>query len=253
VRGVSCKKGEYVSDWRQDPATDAQKKRLESDGIKYSSSISKGEASDLIGSTVDPEDHEILILKFFKVKGIAKMSQTDARNEIEKIFSDLSNQQKWENRPAEKSQKEIYQFFQIPIPPKLSHKDAEKAIDELFQDEEKLDAWEKHEDEIDDRGSWFEDNLEMMNDVRDLYDCKKISKKLFKQIVESLEASGMSLEQIEENEDAFFKKALEINPQLLLASASRQPKFRNESNNKPGSSMGVIMIVIIIIVILSVI
>ncbi len=243
-----------MSDWRQDPATDAQKRRLEEEGIKFSSSILKGEASDLIGSTVDPDDHQILILKYFKVKGITKMSQTDARKEIEQIFSDPNNKQRWESRPAEKSQKDIYKFFQLPIPSRLSHDDASRFIDELFQDEEKLETWEKHEDEIDDRESWFEDNHEIMNDARDLYDCKKISKKLFKQVVESLESSGMSLEQIEENEDAFFEKALEINPQLLLASASRPSKSIGKSSNKSGSSIGaIVMIIVILIIIFSVI
>ncbi len=243
-----------MRDWRQNPATDAQKRLLEEEGIKISSSILKGEASDLIGSTVDPDDNQILILKYFKVKGIAKMSQTDARKEIEQIFNDPNNNQKWESRPAGKSQKEIYQFFQIPIPPKLSHKDAEKVINELLQDEEKQDAWEKHEDEIDNRESWFEYNHGMMNDSRDLYDCKKISKKLFKQVVESLEASGMSQEQIEENEDAFFEKALEINPQLLLASASRRQsksiKSINENNKSGSGGMGIIILVVIIIVVI---
>lgn len=204
-----------MSDWRQDPATDAQKRRLEEEGIKFSSAILKGEASDLIGNTIVPEDHEISILKYFKVKGITKMSQTDARKKIEEIFSDPNNKKRWEDRPAEKNQKDIYHFFKLPIPSGLNHKDADKFIGELMQDEEKLEAWEKYEEEIDERESWFEDNYEMMNDARDLYDCKKISKKLFKQVVESLESSGMSLEQIEEDEDVFFEKALEINPQLM--------------------------------------
>jgi len=58
-----------MNDWRNDPATEAQKRRLKEEGIKFHRNITKGEASDLVGSTVDPEDDEIEILKFFKVRG----------------------------------------------------------------------------------------------------------------------------------------------------------------------------------------
>jgi hypothetical protein len=239
-----------MNDWRQDAATDAQKRRLKEEGIKFSSSITKGEASDLIGSTVEPDDHEIAILKFFKIAGISKMSQTDARRKIESIFDNAENKDRWENRPADKNQKEIYRFFNLTTPSNLSYKDAEVFISELLEDEEKLEAWEKHEEEIDDRESWFEDNYEMFNDDRDLYDCKKISKKLFKQVIESLESSGMTLEQIEDNEDAFFEKALEINPELRRAPVSRAASSRKySSKKKSGGGIGGIIIVIIIIII----
>jgi hypothetical protein len=242
-----------MNDWRQDAATDAQKRRLKEEGIKFSSSITKGEASDLIGSTVEPDDHEIAILKFFKIAGISKMSQTDARKKIESIFDKSENKERWENRPADKNQKEIYKFFNLTVPSNLSYKDAEEFIGELFENEEKLEAWEKHEEEMDDRESWFEDNYEMFNDDRDLYDCKKISKKLFKQVVESLESSGMTLEQIEDNEDAFFEKALEINPELHRAPVNREASSRKYSSKKKSSGGigGIVIIVIIIIIVLA--
>ena len=121
-----------MNDWGQDPATDAQKERLKEEGIKHSSSISKGEASDLIGSTTDPSESDLAILKFFKVQGISNMSETDALRKIESIFSDPKNEQRWENRPADKEQKEIYRFFNLKMPPKLTRPEADKFIAELF-------------------------------------------------------------------------------------------------------------------------
>lgn len=242
-----------MSDWKEDPATDAQKERLKAEGIKFSKNITKGEASDLIGSTVEPEQNVLIMLKFFKVSGISKMSQTDARKKLEEIFSNQDNKKRWEQRLAVKSQKDIYQYFKIPIPSGLRHIDAEQFISELFEDEQKLEAWESYEDALDDRESWFEDNFEMINDARDSYECKKISKKLFKQVVEALEASGMPLEQIEENEDTFFDKALEINPALRRAASNRSSRTTSRSNRNKSSSSGfggIITIAIIILLVL---
>ena len=60
----------------------------------------------------------------------------------------------------------------------------------------------------------------------------------------------MTLEQIEDDADVFFEKALEINPNLQRASAERAAvSTRGESGKKSGSSVGIILIVIVIIVI----
>ena len=56
-----------MNDWRNNPTTEARKSHLKEEGIKFHRNITKGEASYLVGSTVEPEDDEIEILKFFKV------------------------------------------------------------------------------------------------------------------------------------------------------------------------------------------
>lgn len=206
-----------MKDWRQEPATETQIRRLVLEGINLSSPIAKGEASDLIGNNLPPEDHQIAILKFFKIEGISKMSQTDARRAVESILEKSESKEQWENRSASKDQKEVYKFFGLKVPAKLKHKDAESFIKNLFKDEEKLDAWDKHEQEIDERGSLIEENYEMFDLHREYHECKKISKKLFLEVVESLDASGITLEQLESNEDAFFEKVFEINPGLRRA------------------------------------
>ena len=203
-----------MKDWRQEPATEAQKRRLALEGINFSSPITKGEASDLIGGNLPPEDHQIAVLKFFKIEGISKMSQTDARRAVESILEKSESKERWENRSANKDQKEVYKFFGLKVPPKLKYKDAENFINNLFEDEEKLDAWDKREQEAEEKGALIEENYEMFDLYREYHECKKISKKLFIEVIESLDASGITLEQLESNEDAFFEKVFEINPGL---------------------------------------
>ena len=149
---------------------------MRQDGIKFSENITKGEASDLIGSILEPEDDQKEILKFFKVRGVSQMSQPDARRKIEDLLSNAENKLKWANRPVSKEQKHIYNYFKLPIPQSLTQKQAQKNIDQLFEDENKLDLWEKRQDEIDVMEGWFEDYREIINDDRDFYDCKKIGK-----------------------------------------------------------------------------
>jgi hypothetical protein len=241
-------KEDEMNDWRQDPATERQKSRLKAEGIDFPENITKGQASDLIGTTEEPSVDELAILKFFKVSGIPKMSQTDARRKIDELFADEQKIKKWEERPADKRQKDIYKFFNIPLPQNLRYKDAEKFIDELFKDEAKRKAWDK----LDERESWFEDTLDTVNNDRDYYDLKKISMKLLKQIVESLESSGVTLDQIDENQDLIFKKALEIDPDLRKAPVTRKKSYSSQptsEKSKPGCSVVLVLVIAIMVLI----
>lgn len=196
-----------MSEWRNDKASDAQIKRLKAEGLKYEAPITKGAASDLIGTTEPASYKDVEVLKYFKVKDVSDMNQTEARGKVDELLSAPETLEKWKNRPATKDQKDIYNFFEIPIPKGLKYKNAKSFISELFEDDEKQEAWDNHEDLLEERESWFEDQLEMFNDDRVLYDCKKISKRLFREIVESLEAEGHSLEDIEKDEESFFRRA----------------------------------------------
>lgn len=239
-----------MNDWRKDPATDAQKKRLMAEGIKFHPDITKGGASDLIGTTEEPDEYDITILKYFKIRDISKMSQTDARHKIDEIFADEKNIKRWNERSATKAQKDIYKFFNIPIPQNLRFADAEKFIAQLFEDEEKQDAWDNHDDKLVEREMWLEDTLETINEDRNLYNCKKIGKKLFQQIVESLESSGMTLEEIEKIEqmDLIFQKALEINPDLRKKSTTSQQ--HTSKKNEAGCSAVLVLLIFITFIII---
>lgn len=237
-----------MSDWRNDPASEAQKNRMLGDGLKFDENISKGEASDLIGSLLDPEDEQIAILKFFKVKGITNLSQTDARKIIDKLFDDGEKVERWKNRPATKEQKDIYQFFNIPITSKLSFSEAQKFIDRLFEDEEKYERWENRQDEIEELESWFEDYHELINDDRDMFGSKKIGKKLFRKIVEELESEGFEKSDIENNSELVFNKAFEIDPNIKKVSVnSRSPQNYTTTNSASNKGCSIILFFLILI------
>jgi hypothetical protein len=220
-----------MNNWRNDPATEAQKKRMHEDGIKFSKEITKGEASDLIGSLLPPGEEQEAVLRFFKVKGISQLSQTSAQQKIEEIFNNPNNESEWRNRPASKEQKEIYRHFKIEIPAKLSHEEAQKNIDKLFEDENKHNAWENRQEEIEEKEGWFEDYYSIINDDHYYYGCKKIGKKLFKQAVEELEFSGISKSDIEKNFELVFKKVVEIDPTIKKESESKTKIVINKKIN----------------------
>ena len=203
-----------MEEWRNDPVTEAQKRRMRENGIKFSENITKGEASDLIGSLLPPTEEQEELLKFFKTKEISKLSQTTAQKLINEIFNSLDNELKWRNRPASKEQKEIYRHFKMVIPTKLSYEEAQKNIDELFEDEKKRDVWESRQEEIEEKEGWFEDYYSIINADHYYYGCTKIGKKLFKQAVEKLEYSGISKSDIEKNFELVFIKAAEIDPSI---------------------------------------
>ena len=73
--------------WRQDPVTENQLRRLRSEGLSCHQGMTKGDASDLIGTTEDASDHEIEVMKFFKVARPGSKNQTVARQIIERLFA----------------------------------------------------------------------------------------------------------------------------------------------------------------------
>jgi len=223
-----------MKSWRDEPASDSQKHLLTKKGLNFSDTITKGEASDLIGTVMPAEDEMVEILRFFKVPAVDSMNQTDARKKVNEIFADENNRKKWENKNATKRQKEIYKFFGIEIPKALRSEDAEKVIQNLMENEEKWERWEQYEDEVDERQSRLEDLHESIADYRDLYDCKKISKSLLEQIIQELEASGLTFEQLESEVDyeTIYKKALELKPDLILSrTKNTRSKYKNKKRN----------------------
>lgn len=238
-----------MHNWRQDPATDRQKRRMKEEGVRFKRSITKGEASDLIGETEPAGEYDVAILKYFRIPGAAKMSDTAAGRKVAEIFSDPVNKAKWENRGADSEQKAIYKFFQIPIPSGLKHKDAAELIGNLFEEEGKAEAWDAYQDAIDEREGALEDAYEMLDMDRDMHDCKKISKRQFRAIAEALERDGMQLNDMAEieHEDQFFIKAFELFPKLRKE--PRQPSSRHWKRKRQ-SGLGWLLLIILILIII---
>jgi len=99
-------------EWRNDNASERQISRLIKEGFTFKPNITSGEASDLIGSKLEPDEEEIGILKFFNIDITSKISQTEARNIIKSIFSDSKNMNLWEeNQDAFWERQDWLEYF----------------------------------------------------------------------------------------------------------------------------------------------
>ena len=215
--------------WRDDPATERQKNYLLRNNISFSNNITKGETSDLIGTNKPHEEETINILRFFKVKNIASLNHTQANLKIGEIFSKEDNKIKWENRSATNEQKEIYKFFNIEIKNRLTFKEAEKVIENLQKDEKTWEKWEQYDSELDEHKSMMDDIFELIADYRDLSNCRKISRKLFNQTIQSLVESGITLEQLESEVDykTIYQKAIELQPDIIIRRNKTKQTHKN--------------------------
>lgn len=243
-----------MSDWKNDPATEKQKKRLRDEGIPFRHGLTKGEASDLIGETEPAGAGDLEILRFFKVQKAFKFSQTEARKQVAALLSDPENRVKWENRPANKEQRDIYKFFSIPIPNRLKYKDAENCISSLFEDENKYDEWSAYDAAVDDRKDAIDDAYDFIDMDRELFDCSRIGKRQFKEVVESLEADGMNVDDMVEfeNEERIFKKIFELYPHLHKVNQNvdnRTVAKRRKNDSQGGVWLVVFFIVLVFILI----
>jgi len=234
-----------MNEWRRDPATDAQKRRIKDEGLKFKRGMTKGEASDLIGTTEEANDWQIECLKFFKVKGSTKMCQTDARRKLDELFADEDNQ--------------VYKHFEIKIPARLKHKDAEQFIDELFEDSDKAASWDIYENRLlekEDQKEELEDLRQDLNDSADLYDCKKLNKTQSKKVIKAMEDSGVCVDDIlnydnlRKYEPMYFKYALKHYPDIRRKSPGSRRKRKAKSKSSD-TAIGYLIVIIFIIYVAS--
>jgi hypothetical protein len=196
--------------WFFDDATKRQLEKIDELGVKVSlGSPSKGQASDIIGLFESMEDDKKEILMFFKFP-LKKMNESRARYEVEKIFRNVDNIEKWSNRPASPMQKEFYNFFGIKAPKGITFEVASKDIKEHLsnlpdEDEQKETEWDAYEelyDEIND------------TDFRNDYGLKKISPALYRKAINMLKAEGKTIIKISEDADIVVDKIIEIKPDI---------------------------------------
>lgn len=142
------------------------------------------------------------------------MNQSRARYEVEKIFKNTDNLEKWQTRPASPMQKEFYKFFGIKAPQGITHEEASKYIREYLSnlsdiDESKVGEWDAYEelyDEINDP------------DYREDYELKKISLSLYKKAVDILKSKGKTIVELSENPEMVVDKIIETNPEIQKSS-----------------------------------
>lgn len=178
--------------WYYDPMTEPQARRLDDGGRSYSRSITKGQASDLIGLDESASADDLAVLRFFK-RPTRGMNQTKARHEVATLFSDDANRRAWEDRPMDARQREFFRFFGMRVRASLGHKEAEALSDETYrQASEANDPRVRHWD-------IYEQILEELDDpdFREAYDLRKPRPSAVRKAIEGLVASGTPWEDLD--------------------------------------------------------
>lgn len=202
------------AEWYFDEATERQQTRLadikQLGVFKTQGKLTKGQASDLIGLFEEPDDHELAVLKFFKIptRGV---SQTKARIELTRLFSDRTNREAWERRPPTPMQKEFYHLFELPLPKSMTHDEMKADIDRWLSE---MDGEEAQTFEALDTWDAYESIYTELNDTefrRDM-DLKRVSLKVYREYMLKKKAVGVRLSDLDENDVA--DELLEERPEL---------------------------------------
>lgn len=196
------------------PASDAQRRYMDKLGLAYPGDITKAQATDLIGTALEPEQNTVEILKFFRVptKG---MHQTAARHRLAEIMADADSRRRWEQRPAKAEQLEQLAFFGEPASG-ISHAAAERRINEICEDSAKADAWDGEVQKRELAEMAIDDLIETAPEYSGDYGCRKLSKKLARTAVQALMADGITPETIDAQRYApIFRKASELEPSVV--------------------------------------
>jgi len=197
--------------WREDPVTDRQMEFMselfDENSLSFSiksGELTKGQASDIIGLFMEPDEFHLDVLKFFKVEGYRKMKQTQAKEAVRTIFESEENIKAWENRPPSKEQKDALRFMGEKVPKGMTHTHAEEKLGKLAEaNEEKFEELETRLDLLDTVND---------RDFREDYDCKKISWNQLNEAVDELLQIEGAIDKIDE--DMVIEKAMELHPNL---------------------------------------
>lgn len=135
-------------EWYYHEPTDRQWEALGGKNKKLKH-YSRGQISDLIGLGRRPSESDLEVLRFFKIKGAAKFSETRARHEIDLIFQDENNILAWKERPASPIQKEFYKYVGAPVPKGLTRNEALAFYGETAgswpDDDPRVEYWDMFE------------------------------------------------------------------------------------------------------------
>lgn len=218
--------------WRSDPATDAQRRRLAEEGIHCPPNATKGEASDLISATVPAEADELAMLKFFNVSLPRDATQLDFRRASDVIFADPANVEKWKHRPATKEQRDTIKSVEGKVPDGITHHDASKRISD-YEDNPGLAAKAEAAQEVRDAAEWREDNIRDIHDTLSgsggMYGIKRVSLALVRRAIVEWEADSSwaleQLEQIDHFEEQFAEHIRAIDPSRATKEYDRMPDY----------------------------
>lgn len=200
--------------WYFDDVTERQQARLadiKKLGVfKTPGKLTKGQASDLIGLFEEPDDHDLQVMKFFKVP-TRSVSQTKARMEVARLFMDSTNRDAWEKRRPTALQKEFYHLFSLPLPKRMTHDEMRADIAAHLT---KLDGEDSDIYEASDMWDAYESIYTELSDpeFRRDSDIKKVSLKVYREYMLRKKAAGVRLADIDEVQVA--DELLEERPEL---------------------------------------
>lgn len=170
--------------WRYKEATDAQIERIKREGYRVQGALTRGQASDIIGLNVPPDEEATDVPRFFKMRALG--SETEARYYTRLLLNDEENRVAWEARPASAGQRACLQWYGQKIEKGLTFKAAERQLEALNEDDERAERWEEIENLYDDVTD--PDNLEAA-------ELRKPSWAQFLAAVEKTAAKGGDLDQ----------------------------------------------------------
>jgi len=200
--------------WYYDDATERQQARLadikQMGVFKMEGKLTKGQASDLIGLFEEPDDHELAVLKFFKIP-TRSVSQTKARIEVTRLFSDPANREAWDRRPPTAMQKEFYHLFELLLPKSMTHDEMKADIDRRLSE---MDGEEAVTFDASDTWDAYESIYTELNEPefrRDM-DLKKVSLKIYREFMLKKKVAGVRFSDLDANDVA--DELVEDRPEL---------------------------------------
>jgi hypothetical protein len=182
------------------PTTDKYLSDLAALGIKLDRTPSKTEVSHLLGLFEPPSQHQVAILKHFKIKNRSEITRTQATLLIKTIFSDPANIEKWKHRPPTTKVKQGILFMGGQLCSNMTQIEAQSKLVRYGEENpHRFMEWKHIE-------SLF---LSVNNrDSLEQHNARKITWKRFFQIYDALKNSGVEFKSI--NADKIHRHAKQL-------------------------------------------
>jgi len=149
------------------------------------------------------------------------------------------------NKPPSKYQKEQLKFFGQKLPKMMTTTEAKKLIKQLMEVPDNAVKWEAYKEEQ--QAEW--DLFDEVNDCPEDYDCKKIRKNRFQEVLGDLKTEGHTAISLWDGDtNIFYDNALDMFPELAIASGGRAASTTSthRSYAKPKSSSGCSSVVVLV-------
>lgn len=191
--------------------------------------MTKGEASDLIGTRLPADPEELEVLSFFNAPHSDATTQTEARRAAAALLSVPENASRWERKQqheaarAHRRDLDLFRFVTGTEPPAgTSAAEIDEliaALDDVPEHGARLAEWcalEQREDAI-------ADMVETFKDDPSGYGIRRVPAKLVRRALETIEAEGRTWADI--GDDEIAARIREIDPSKATREAQRFPEL----------------------------